>query len=135
HKQFQTPGNALWLHGIWTSLFILTGSFDMLANMFVFITWIAYGAGAIGIFMLRKKMKDMERSYSIWGHPVITLLFIAFSMFYLASAIWNDVSNYMAHRQPVINSLLGLLITALGIPFYFYFRQKYKMEKGTEPNQ
>jgi APA family basic amino acid/polyamine antiporter len=41
HKRFQTPGNAMWLHGIWTCLFIITGSFDMLADMFVFVTWVA----------------------------------------------------------------------------------------------
>ncbi len=126
HNKFQTPGNALWLHGIWTSVFIITGSFDMLANMFVFITWIAYGLGAVGIFMLRKKMRDKERPYKIWGHPFVTLLFIAFSFFYLVSTIWNDVSNYLAHKQPVINSLLGLAITAIGIPFYFYFKRKNK---------
>lgn len=129
HPRFQTPGNALWLHGIWTSLFIITGSFDMLANMFVFITWIAYGLGAVGIFMLRKKMRDKERPYKIWGHPFVTLLFIAFSFFYLVSTIWNDVSNYLAHKQPVINSLLGLAITAIGIPFYFYYKKKYGKNK------
>jgi APA family basic amino acid/polyamine antiporter len=131
HKKFQTPGNALWLHGIWTSVFIVTGSFDMLANMFVFITWIAYGLGAVGIFMLRKKMRDKERPYKIWGHPFVTLLFIFFSFFYLVSTIWNDVSNYLAHKQPVINSVLGMAITAIGIPFYFYYKRKYKPGKAT----
>ena len=129
HKRFQTPGNALWLHGIWTSVFIVTGSFDMLANMFVFITWIAYGLGAVGIFMLRKKMRDQERPYKIPGHPFVTLLFIAFSFFYLVSTIWNDVSNYLAHKQPVINSVLGMVITAAGIPFYFYYKRKYQKHK------
>jgi APA family basic amino acid/polyamine antiporter len=128
HKRFQTPGNALWLHGIWASMFIITGSFDMLADMFVFITWIAYGSGAVGIFMLRKKMRDKERPYKIWGHPFVTLLFIVFSAFYLATTVWNDVSNYLAHKQPVINSLLGLAITAIGIPIYFYCKMKYKKD-------
>ena len=134
HKKFQTPGNALWLHGIWTSMFIITGSFDMLANMFVFITWIAYGLGAVGIFMLRKKMKDQERPYKILGHPFVTLLFIAFSFFYLVSTIWNDVSNYLAHKQPIINSLLGLTITAIGIPLYFYYKMKNKKVMAASPD-
>lgn len=125
HPKFQTPGNALWLHGIWTCVFIISGSFDMLADMFVFITWIAYGLGAVGIFMLRKKMPHAERPYKIWGHPVITILFIAFSAFYLVTTLYNDINNYIHHRQPVINSLLGLVITALGLPFYFYYKKKY----------
>jgi APA family basic amino acid/polyamine antiporter len=122
HTRYQTPGNALWLHGIWTGIFILTGSFDMLADMFVFVTWIAYGLGAAGIFMLRYKMPDIPRPYKIWGHPVITFLFIAFSVFYLISTIYNDVTHYLNNRQPVINSVLGLLITGLGVPLYYYFR-------------
>lgn len=124
HKRFQTPGNALWLHGIWTCVFIITGSFDMLADMFVFVTWIAYGLGAVGIFMLRKKMPEKERPYKIWGHPFVTILFISFSAFYLIITVYNDVTNYLADRQPVINSVLGLAITALGIPLYFYYRKK-----------
>ncbi len=124
HKRFQTPGNALLLHGIWTSLFVITGSFDMLADMFIFITWIAYLFGAIGIFLLRKKMPDQPRPYKIWGYPVVPILFILFSSFYLITTIWSDVHNYLTGKTPIINSLLGLVITALGIPLYFYFKRK-----------
>jgi APA family basic amino acid/polyamine antiporter len=96
----------------------------MLADMFVFITWIAYGLGAVGIFMLRKKMPQQERPYKIWGHPFVTIFFIGFSAFYLISTLYNDITNYLTGKQPVINSVLGLVITALGIPLYFYFRKK-----------
>lgn len=124
HRRFATPGNALWLHGIWTSIFIISGSFNMLADMFVFITWIAYGAGAVGIFLLRKRMAGQYRPYKIWGYPWVPILFILFTVFYLILTIWNDVTNYIAHRQPVINSLLGLIITLIGMPLYFYFKRK-----------
>jgi APA family basic amino acid/polyamine antiporter len=114
HKRFQTPGNALWLHGIWISLLILTGSFDMLADMMVFISWLAYGLGAIGVFILRRKMPGKERPYKILGHPFVTLLFIGFTAVFLIITVYNDITNYLNQRQPVVNSLLGLLITALG---------------------
>lgn len=128
HRRFQTPGNALWLHGIWTAAFVITGSFDMLADMFVFITWIAYGAGAVGIFLLRRRMPDKPRPYQIWGYPWVPLLFIGFTAFYLITTVWSDVSNYLAHRQPVINSVLGMLITGLGIPVYFYYKWRRRLE-------
>lgn len=124
HTRYHTPGNALWLHAIWTSLFIITGSFDMLADMFVFITWVAYLFGAIGIFLLRKRMPDLPRPYKIWGYPIVPILFIAFSAFYLISTIWNDVTNYLNDRQPVVNSVLGLVITGIGIPLYYYFKKR-----------
>ena len=124
HKRYNTPGNALWLHAIWTSLFIISGSFDMLADMFVFISWVSYGVGAVGIFLLRKKMPNIERPYKIWGYPVVPLLFIAFTTFYLFFTIWSDVSNYLAGRQPVINSVFGILLTAIGVPLFYYYRKR-----------
>ena len=126
HKRFQTPGNALLLHGVWICMFIITGSFDMLADIMVFMTWIFYGLGAVGVFILRKKMTTTERPYKIWKHPFVTLLYIAFTTFFLVATIYNDVSNYLAGTQPVVNSLLGLLIAALGIPLYFYYKKKKK---------
>jgi APA family basic amino acid/polyamine antiporter len=124
HPRFQTPGNALWLHGIWASVLIVSGSFDMLADMFTFATWAAYLLGAAGIILLRKKMPDQLRPYKVWGYPVVPWLFIAFASFYVVSTIFNDVSNYINGRVPVINSLLGLSVTALGIPVYWYFRKR-----------
>jgi len=125
NPKYLTPGHALWLHAAWTCLFIISGSFDMLADMFVFVTWIAYGLGATGIFILRRKMKNIAQPYKSPGYPWLPLLFILFSSFYLIITVWNDVSNYINHRQPVINSLLGLVLTAAGIPLFFYLRKKY----------
>lgn len=125
HPRFQTPGNALWLHGIWSSVLIFSGSFDMLADMFTFVAWVAYLLGAVGLFILRRKLPDYPRPYKTWGYPVVPMLFIAFAAFYVVSTIWNDISLYAAGKTAVINSLLGLLITALGVPLYLYFRKRH----------
>lgn len=68
HPKFQTPGNALVLHCVWICMFIITGSFDMLADIMVFMTWIFYGLGAVGVFILRKEwlpLKDRIKYGSI----------------------------------------------------------------------
>lgn len=124
HSRYQTPGNALWLHAAWITLLIISGSFDMLADMMVFMSWLVYGMGAVGIFMLRKKMPLVDRPYKIWCHPFVTILFVAFAAFFLIITVYNDITNYLNDRQPVVNSLLGIVITAIGIPLYFYFRKK-----------
>jgi len=62
HPKFKTPGNALILHGVWISLLILSGSFDMLTDMLVFVSWLFYALGAIGVMVLRKKLPDAPRS-------------------------------------------------------------------------
>jgi len=125
HPRYKTPGNALWLHGIWSIILILSGSFDMLADMFTFIAWVVYLFGAIGIIILRKKYPDHPRPYKAWGYPYVPILFIAFASFYVVSTIWNDTANYIAGDVPVINSVLGLLITVMGIPLYYFFKAKY----------
>jgi APA family basic amino acid/polyamine antiporter len=126
HPRFRTPGNALVLHGIWSCLFIISGSFDMLADMFTFISWIAYLLGAVGIFILRKKMPHAHRPYKAWGYPLLAALFIGFAAFYVVSTVVNDVNNYNAGKAPVINSLFGLAMTLLGIPLYWYFNVRKK---------
>lgn len=129
HPNFNTPGNALWLQGVWASMFVLSGSFDMLTDMFVFITWIFYGFAAYGIFILRKKMPDVERPYKVWGYPVVPIVFILFSGFYVGVTLYNEVSAFRAGNAVFINSGFGLLLTLLGVPFYWHFKRKYGRER------
>ncbi|HQQ98858.1 MAG TPA: amino acid permease [Cyclobacteriaceae bacterium] len=123
HPKFETPGNALALHAIWTSMLVLSGSFDMLTDMLVFVSWLFYGLSAAGIFILRFSMPLAPRPYKVWGYPVVPALFVLFTVFFLITTVYNDVSNYLNGHTPIINSLFGLLLTALGVPLYFYFRR------------
>ncbi|MEO7767388.1 MAG: amino acid permease [Ferruginibacter sp.] len=132
HPKHATPFNALWLHGVWTSLFVLTGSFDMLTDLFVFITWIFYGFGAVGIFILRKKMPDAERPYKAWGYPVAPAIFVLFSAFYFVITLYTDIDNYITGKTHFISSVFGLVLTALGIPLYFYFKHHYRNRPGQQ---
>ena len=125
HPRFKTPGNALVLHGILASLFVISGTFDILSDMYVFASWIAYLLGAIGLFILRKKMPDANRPYKVFGYPYVPLLFILFASFYVVSTIVNDINNYVNGTVPVINSVFGLAIIAAGAPLYWYFKAKY----------
>ncbi len=126
HKKFETPGNALLLHMGWMCLLVISGSFEILADMFVFVTWLFYGLNAAGIFILRKKMKDAPRPYKVWGYPVIPLVFIAFTLYYVFTTLYNDINDFQSGKIQIIKSVFGLVLTALGIPFYFYFRKKLK---------
>jgi len=126
HPQHQTPGNALVVHATWTSLLVLSGSFDMLTDMLVFVSWLFYGFGAYGIFILRKQMPNAERPYKVWGYPYIPAFFILFTVFFLITTLYNDVTNYIEGRSPLINSLFGMFLTFMGVPLYFYFVHKNK---------
>jgi basic amino acid/polyamine antiporter, APA family len=130
HPRFHTPGNALWLQCVWACVYVVTGSFDMLTDMFVFITWIFYGFAAYGIFILRRKMKDVERPYKTWGYPIVPIIFIAFAALYFVLTIYNDINNYVSGKAPVVNSVLGLLLTIAGVPLYYYFKRSPSTSSG-----
>jgi basic amino acid/polyamine antiporter, APA family len=132
HPKFKTPGNALLLHGVWTSMLILSGSFDMLTDMLVFVSWLFYALGAIGVMVLRRKMPDAPRPYKTWGYPIVPVAFIMISTLFLIITLYNDITNYLNGTSPLINSLFGLMLTAFGIPLYFYFKRKYNGKKNEE---
>jgi basic amino acid/polyamine antiporter, APA family len=122
--KYQTPGNALWLNAIWTVVLIISGSFDMLTDMLIFVSWFFYGMSGLGVFLLRSRMKDFPRLYKVWGYPIVPICFVSFVAFFLCSTLITDIQQYKAGTAPIINSLLGLLITAIGIPIYFLSKKK-----------
>jgi APA family basic amino acid/polyamine antiporter len=124
NPKYHTPSNALWFQAAWATILVLIGSFDMLMDMFVFITWIFYGFAAYGIFVLRKKMPLAHRPFKLKGYPYLPIIFIMFSSLYVLITLYNDISNYIAGKSHIINSVFGLLLAAIGVPLYWYFRKK-----------
>lgn len=121
---YQTPGNALVLNSIWACILIFSGSFDMLTEMLIFVSWFFYGMSALGVFILRKKMKEMDRPYKVWGYPFVPGIFVVFTLFFLGSTLFTDILDYYNGNTHVINSLLGILITLAGIPVFYLSKQK-----------
>lgn len=121
---YHTPGNALLFNAVWTCILILSGSFDMLTDMLIFVSWFFYGMSGLGVFLLRKRMRTTVRVYKVWGYPFVPLLFVAFTAFFLGSTVYTDIVNYNNGSAPVINSVLGIVITCIGIPVYIFSKKK-----------
>jgi APA family basic amino acid/polyamine antiporter len=130
HPRFQTPGNAVVIMAVLSILFVISGTFDVLADMFVFMSWVFYLLNVIGFFILRIKMPALERPYRVNGYPWVPLVFVLFTLFYLGSTLYNDIANFRAGRTPMIESVIGLLLTLAGIPFYIYFKRKNLTSNG-----
>jgi APA family basic amino acid/polyamine antiporter len=126
HPRFGTPGNALLLHVVWASVLVFSGSFDALTDMLIFVSWLFYGMSALGLFVLRRKMPDAVRPYKVWGYPYVPAVFVAFTTFYLGMTLYIDVTNYMEGKTVFINSVMGIFLTCLGIPLYWYFKKNNK---------
>jgi APA family basic amino acid/polyamine antiporter len=132
HPRFHTPGNALLVHLGLMIVMVLSGSFYILADMYIFIVWTFNLMLMIGLFILRKKMPDKERPYRVWGYPWVPLLVILFNAFYVIITLVDDIQNYIEGKTRLMNSVFGIVVTAAGIPLYYYFRWKYR--NNTDPD-
>lgn len=124
HQRFRTPVRSLTLQFGWTTVLIFSGTFDMLTDMLIFISWAFYGLGAYGVFVLRRKMPDAHRPYRTWGYPVVPIIFITFAIVFLVFTVFSDIENYNNGTSPVVNSLWGVILLSSGIPFYWYFKKR-----------
>lgn len=110
HPKYKTPSNALLIQGIWGAILVLSGNFDQLTDMLIFAAFIFYGAGAFGVFVLRRKLKDVPRPYKVFGYPFIPALFVIFC------AALVIISVVTKPREAGI----GVFLILTGIPVYFY---------------
>ncbi len=112
----QAPVNSLIYQGVWACLLVLSGTFDQLTDMIVFAVFIYYGATALGVFILRKKMPDAERPYKVWGYPVVPAIVVLFC----AGLFINTF--FTRPRE----AALGMVLMLTGVPMYWWFKRKNK---------
>ena len=124
HPTHNTPSTSLWWQWAWTSVLIFSGTFDMLTDMLIFVSWGFYGLGAYGIFILRRTMPDAPRPYKTWGYPFVPVVFIVFAAGFLVFTVWSDIRNYINGDAPIINALYGMIMLAAGAPLYARFRRR-----------
>jgi basic amino acid/polyamine antiporter, APA family len=110
------PSNSLLWQGIWASVLVFSGTFDQLTDMVIFTNYIFYGAIAMGVFILRKRMPDAHRPFKTWGYPVVPALFILICI----GLFFNTIIT--RPREAVI----GLTLILTGIPVYLFMRKKYQ---------
>jgi APA family basic amino acid/polyamine antiporter len=128
HPRFHTPGAALAAQGAWSVALVFSGTFDMLTDTLIFVSWVFYALGAYGVFVLRRKEPDAPRPYRVPGYPVVPWVFVIFAALYLVLTAQNDLAAYRAAvaagRPAMINSAFGLALVLIGTPVYFCYRRR-----------
>lgn len=114
HPKFTTPANALIMQAILAVVYILSGSFNFLTDLLIFVLWIFFTLGVVGVFILRKRGLSDKENYRVPLYPVTPIIGIAGSVFILGSTMIDDPGR----------SLLGLGVTLLGIPVYLWLKKK-----------
>lgn len=107
------PAVGLKLQALWASLLCLTGTYSNLLDYVVFAVLIFYVLTIAGIFVLRRRLPDIERPYKTFGYPFVPFLYMA-----AASLIMLVLLIYKFEY-----SGLGLSIVVLGFPVYFIWKK------------
>ncbi|HYK76089.1 MAG TPA: amino acid permease [Daejeonella sp.] len=109
----QVPANSLILQCIWACLLVLSGTFDQLTDMVVFAIFIYFGATALGVFILRKKMPHAHRPYKVWGYPFVPAIMILFCVALVGNTFFTRPRE----------ATLGVILMLTGIPMYWLFKK------------
>ncbi|SFB12404.1 APC family permease [Clostridium frigidicarnis] len=123
NKKRDTPSNALIFQGILASLYALSGSFNTLTNLAVFVIWLFFILGIGGVFKLRKDFKHIitKDSYKVPLYPIVPIVGILGAIYVVISTIVTATTT----------ALVGIVITAIGLPVYSYIKKK-NIEETTD---
>ncbi len=103
------PAFALWIQAIVASILCLSGKYNDLLDYVSFVVVLFYILTIVGIFILRKKRPDIERTYKAFGYPILPFIYILLATaFCIALIIYKPMYTWP-----------GLIIVLLGIPIYF----------------
>lgn len=110
----QVPANSIILIATLSSVYALSGQFNLLSDLAVFAIWIFYVLTFIGVMKLRKEQPNLHRPYKVPLYPVIPLIAIFSGLF----VVFNQL--FFSGIKTTMISVGGLIVTAIGIPVYNY---------------
>lgn len=110
HPRFETPWVAIALTAGLGALFVLTRSFEQLADAFVTAFLPFYALAVAAIFRLRGR-PEYRPSFRVPLYPVVPLLFVVSVIYLLANGFINPASRWMTI------SVFGVLLA--GVPVYY----------------
>lgn len=113
-RRTRAPVFSIVVQAIWAGVLAMSGTFDQLTDCVLVASWMFYALVVSSVFVLRRKMPDVPRPYRTFGYPLVPIIFIA-------TASWLILNTL---RTRPVESAVGLLLIAAGVPFYRYFRRE-----------
>lgn len=110
----QTPVTSIVLLAVWASLLTVSGTFDQLTTLVVFVDITMDVLGSASIFVLRRKMPQAERPYRTPLYPLVPLAYLATLVWLVADTVYTTPAE----------ALGGIVILVLGLPVYWYYRTR-----------
>jgi basic amino acid/polyamine antiporter, APA family len=123
HPRWRAPAFSLVLQAAWSSLLALSGRYDQLFTYVMLMMVLSYFLTVVAVFVLRRKMPQRERPYKCAGYPWGPALYL------VLAGIWGI--NAVAQRPR--ETLAGVGIVLIGIPFYLYWRGRKARQFSLNP--
>ncbi|MGV0168693.1 APC family permease [Furfurilactobacillus sp. WILCCON 0119] len=101
-------------------LMMLSGAFDAITNMLVFVVWIFYCMSFAAVMILRRRQPELLRPYKVPLYPWIPLVALIGGVFILVNTVFTQFTT----------TAIGIVVTLLGIPFYYYLNKKWHFTKA-----
>ena len=92
----------------------LSGRYDQIFTYIMFVQVLSYGLAVAGLFVLRRKRPDLPRPYRCTGYPLLPGLYVTIAALWALNTLWQRPKE----------SLAGIIIVALGLPGYLYWRRR-----------
>jgi APA family basic amino acid/polyamine antiporter len=108
HPTYGTPHVAIGLAAALGVAFVLTRTFEQLADTFVLSIWPFYGLAVAGLYRLRRRRAEPS-GYRVPGYPLLPLAFILAVMYLVGNALVAD---------PIWTSVTFGIVLA-GVPVYY----------------
>jgi APA family basic amino acid/polyamine antiporter len=116
NQKYRTPGVSIWALSIWAALLVLSGRYEQLFTYVIFSSWILYAMTAAAVIVLRKKQPGLLRPYRTLGYPWVPAVFVLVALILIIATLLDSPRE----------SLMGIGLILLGVPFYFYWKKHRK---------
>lgn len=116
HPKFGTPTNALIMQALLAVVYILSGSFNFLTDLLIFVLWIFFTLGVFGVFILRRRSHSSGENYRVPLYPLTPMIGIIGSVFILGSTVVEEP----------MQSMIGIGVTLLGLLIYYWLKRRIR---------
>lgn len=124
HPRYRTPANAVVFMAALGILFIVfLGDWGDIILARSGSLWLFYITTTFSVFIFRRTRPNVPRPYRTFGYPVTPAIFVLIGVIFFTSIVISKPGY----------TLIGLTITALGIPAYWlWMRSRWKEGSGEE---
>ncbi|MGX7032092.1 APC family permease [Pediococcus argentinicus] len=97
---------------------------DRLSELCIFTVYCFYVMAFFGVFKLRRENPDLKRPFNVPLFPLTPIIAIGSSLFVLISEVMNDFGGV----------LVSLIIVAIGVPVFLFYRNRKDSVKDVVEN-